>query len=139
MFVESMSYKRIINADSYATNAELSNRSTPALTSLALSTYIVETRRVQALTIRLLFAGQNFNFMKHIIDRFKREPGYEVKTVISGMVTKITMRRKVGRCSEWQMSMVKNWLLGNAVWYSRNKQTGQLLITCYHRFEIDTP
>lgn len=76
--------------------------------------------------------------MQHIIDRFKQEPGYEVQTdQWNGHENHDEAQSR--KLLEWADVIVTNWLLGNAVWYSHHKQPGQLLITCYHRFEIDTP
>lgn len=38
----------------------------------------------------------------------------------------------------WADVVFCEWCLGNAVWYSRNKQPGQRLVVRFHRMEMDT-
>jgi len=89
------------------------------------------------LTIRVLFAGQNFNFMEDIIERFRRHPQFSVQTDH----WKGHHNHDESRSLELLKSsdvIIANWLLGNAVWYSQNKLPGQQLLIRYHRFEITT-
>lgn len=87
--------------------------------------------------MKLLFAGQNFNFMQDIIEKFRQDPRYDVRLDRWNGHDRHDEALSTALL-QWADVIITNWLLGNAVWYSQHKKPHQLLITRYHRFEIET-
>lgn len=87
--------------------------------------------------IRVLFAGQNFNFVDSLIERLTVHPDFTVKTD-QWQGHDQHDEQKSRELLEWADVIICNWMLGNAVWYSQHKRPGQKLLIRYHRFEITT-
>ncbi len=82
---------------------------------------------------RLLIAGYDLKFIKPHIPalvefydiRLDEWPGHDAHDEAASHAA-----------LDWAELIWCEWLLGNAVWYSRNKHPGQILIARMHRFEL---
>lgn len=88
---------------------------------------------LQQSKIRLLITGYDLKFIKPIIPYL--EENYEVK-VDEWTGHNSHDKRKSKSMAEWADIIWCEWLLGNAVFYSKAKNNNQRLIIRAHRFEL---
>lgn len=86
---------------------------------------------------KIAFIGHDLKFINHIIDYFKRQPDYEVKTDEWQGHEAHSEARSL-EIVEWADILFCEWGLGNVVWYQERKKEHQKLIVRLHRFEMDT-
>lgn len=87
-----------------------------------------------AIRPRLLIAGYDLKFMTGIIPQL--EAFYDVR-IDTWLAQDHHDEAASQKALEWAELIWCEWLLGNAVWYSRNKLPHQILIIRMHRFELD--
>lgn len=95
-----------------------------------------DSRSADAGRTRLLIAGHSFSFCDGIVrraqqggalvreDRWQTHAAHEEEASAAALA--------------WADTVLCEWCLGNAVWYSRNKRPGQRLVVRFHRMELDT-
>jgi glycosyltransferase involved in cell wall biosynthesis len=87
--------------------------------------------------IKIVFAGHDFTFIQTGVDYFASNPKYEVR------IDRWSGHHKHNEdhsrdCLEWADVIFCEWGLGNAVWYSNHKLSGQKLIVRMHLQERET-
>lgn len=82
---------------------------------------------------RLLVAGYDLKFIKSLLPHLNKYYSVQVDEW-TGHETHDLQRSK--RMLEWAEIIHCEWLLGNAVWYSKNKRADQKLVIRAHRFEV---
>lgn len=82
---------------------------------------------------RLLIAGYDLKFILPVIPYLENE--YEVR-VDEWSGHNAHDKKQSQECAEWADIIWCEWLLGNAVYYSRIKNSNQWLVIRAHRFEI---
>lgn len=85
---------------------------------------------------RLLIAGHNLAFCAPIARR-ARQRGSAVREDRWRTHRAHNEEASVTALA-WADTILCEWCLGNAVWYSRNKLEGQRLVVRFHRMELDT-
>jgi glycosyltransferase involved in cell wall biosynthesis len=86
---------------------------------------------------RLLLAGHSLVFSAGIARR-AREAGAAVRED-RWRAHGTHHEEASGAALAWADTILCEWCLGNAVWYSRNKLDRQRLVVRFHRMELDTP
>jgi glycosyltransferase involved in cell wall biosynthesis len=93
---------------------------------------------IPRLKTKILFAGHDFKFLSLIIDRFEKNPKFDVRLdTWSGHNNHDETKSK--ECLDWADIIICEWGLGNAVWYSKNKLPHQKLFVRMHLQERDLP
>ena len=88
--------------------------------------------------IKILFSGHDFKFLDHVISRYEMDAGYEViLEEHKGHVIKDTEKCK--KLLKESDIIFCEWCLGNAEWYSQNKNENQVLVVRLHHQEINLP
>ncbi|MGN7455605.1 glycosyltransferase [Paenibacillus pasadenensis] len=87
--------------------------------------------------IKVVFAGHDLKFIQTAIDYFENQPEYEVK-IDAWMGHNKHDEAHSKHCLEWADVIFCEWGLGNAVWYSSHKKTGQKLVVRMHLQERET-
>lgn len=88
---------------------------------------------VQNTRKRILINGYDLKFIKPLIPYLEQK--YEVK-IDEWQGHEKHDEKKSRELLEWADVIFCEWLLGNAVWYSKNKISHQLLFVRMHRFEM---
>src|SRR5207249_8489556 len=85
----------------------------------------------------LLIAGHDMKFFTAIRHHFE---SFEHLAVQEDLWTSHTHHdvEKSKNLLDRADAIVCEWCVGNAVWYSENKRSGQRLIVRFHRFELET-
>ncbi|CAH8767331.1 glycosyltransferase [Paenibacillus dendritiformis] len=88
---------------------------------------------VQNTKKRILINGYDLKFIRPLIPFLEKK--YEIK-IDEWKGHNIHDERQSRELLAWADIIFCEWLLGNAVWYSNNKSSDQLLLTRMHRFEL---
>jgi glycosyltransferase involved in cell wall biosynthesis len=85
---------------------------------------------------RLAIAGHNLGFARALLNSLSA-PSLEVRK--DQWVDHSRHDREVsGRALDWAETLLCEWCLGNALFYSRRKLPGQRLVVRFHRMELET-
>jgi glycosyltransferase involved in cell wall biosynthesis len=87
--------------------------------------------------LRLLIAGHSFAFAAPLARR-ARLAGAEVREDRWSRHGVHQEEASIAAAA-WADVVLCEWCLGNATWFSRNKQPGQRLVVHFHRMELETP
>lgn len=83
--------------------------------------------------LKFLFHGHDLKFLTPIIDRMKSKEGVEVKVQLhKGHQLTEAEQADAFKLNEWADIVFCEWALGNAVWFSKHKRPGQLLVVRMH-------
>lgn len=84
--------------------------------------------------LHFLFNGHDFKFLTPVMNFVSSRPGVKVRTLThAGHV--LSDFDEAQRLNEWADIVFCEWALGNAVWFSKHKRPGQLLIVRMHAQE----
>lgn len=88
-----------------------------------------------SIKLRMVIAGYDLKFIKPIVPLLQEF--YQIR--IDEWVGHDRHDDKHSRgCLEWADVIFCEWMLGNAVWYSKNRKKHQKLVIRMHRFELTT-
>jgi glycosyltransferase involved in cell wall biosynthesis len=86
--------------------------------------------------IRILFNGHDFKFLQPLIAHYQRSSSYQVALDHTGGHHIFDKPKSLKLLADADIIFCE-WCLGNAVWYSQNKQEGQKLIIRLHAQEMN--
>jgi len=90
---------------------------------------------IEGKPVRVLFSGHDFKFLTPFIDRIRQNEDYEVR-LEQHRTHEINSEKEALECGAWAEIIFCEWAMGNAVWHSRHKRQGQLLVVRLHLQEV---
>ena len=84
---------------------------------------------------KVLITGHDLKFIKPLIEQFSSSAKFAVRTdqhSDHAMADKSVAKKHL----LWADSIFCEWAMGNAVWFSRNKKPGQILVVRLHLQEV---